>query len=156
MDKNQALLTFLQTCTYIQSNPLFFNFGDIRDGAHQMITQSDDVVLHKPFIDGSVQKRYTMSIDTFKSVAHNPVTASYQDENLSEFIDVQNVMDWINTQNDLRNYPNFGNNCVIEEMKTTTTKPTLLQVDTSQDPPVAIYRISIQIDYVDNSKTIWN
>ena len=41
-------------------------------------------------------------------------------------------------------------------MATLTTKPELLGVDNEVNPPLAVYRISIQIDYIDTSKRIWN
>ena len=87
MDKSRAVLSFLQACPEISATPLFFNFGNVEDNAHQAIINSDDVALHTPFIDGSVAKRFTFSIDSFKSVAYNPVTQEYlaNDENLTEF-----------------------------------------------------------------------
>lgn len=156
MDKSQAMIEFLQTCPTILANPLFFNFGDIKDNAYQAMTKADDIYLQKPYIDGSVQKRYTFSVDSFKSVAYNPVVQGLTDENLSDFKEVQDVLDWINAQDDTRNYPNFGNDCLIEKMQTLTTKPEILGVDNSANPPLAVYRISIQIDYIDYSKRLWN
>jgi hypothetical protein len=156
MDKNQSMIEFLQTCPAIKNNPLFFNFGSIEDNAYLANTKSDDKSLHKPFIDGSVERRYTFSIDSFKSVAHNPVVQGYSDENLTELEEVQKVLDWITEQDELQNFPDFGNDCTVEKMSTLTTKPELVGVDTSSNPPIAVYRISIQIDYIDNSKKLWN
>ena len=154
MDKSQAVLQFLQTCPTVQTNPLFFNFGNVEDNAHQAIIRSDDVALHRPYIDGSVLRRFTFSIDSFKSVAYNPVVSDLSDENLEDFQDVQTILDWINTQNDLRNYPQFDSVYVIESMETLTTKPELVGVDTTLNPPMAVYRISIQIDYIDNTHLV--
>lgn len=155
MDKSQAVLQFLQTCPTVQANPLFFNFGNVEDNANQAIIRSDDVALHRPYIDGSVLRRFTFSIDSFKSVAYNPVVQGLSDENLEDFQDVQAILDWINTQNDLRNYPQFDTEYIIESMETLTTKPELVGVDTTLNPPMAVYRISIQIDYIDNSNRMW-
>lgn len=154
--KTQAVVDFLQTCPEIQSNPMFFNFGSIEENAHQASMSSDDVSLHQPYIDGSVLKRFTFNIDTFKSVAYNPLVSSATDENLEEFSEVQSVLDWVNDQDDAGNYPNFGSDCIIDKMQTLTTRPDLLNVDTTLNPPMAIYRITIQIDYLDNSKKIWS
>jgi hypothetical protein len=41
-------------------------------------------------------------------------------------------------------------------MKTLTTRPQLIGVESSLNPPMAIYRIIIQIDYIDNTKRLWN
>lgn len=156
MDKNQLMVEFLQTCPTIKDNPLFFNFGNVEEDAHQITINSDDVALQKPYIDGSVLKRYTCSIDSFKSVACIPILVGGTDENIEDFAEVQSLLDWINEQGENFNFPNFGENISIEEMKTLTTKPKLLGVESSLNPPMAIYRIIIQIDYIDNTKRLWN
>ena len=156
IDKNQAIVTFLQSCPVIQSNSLFFNFGTVEDGATQATVRSDERALNKPFIDGSVLKRYTFILDNFRSVAYNPIVSGLSDENVDDFATVQSILDWINTQNDLGVYPVFGSDYTIEKMETLTDKPDLVGVDTSLNPPMAIYRISIQIDYIDKTKRIWN
>lgn len=154
MDKNQAMLDFLQTCPAIRYNPLFFNFGKVENNAHQANMNSDDVSMHRPYIDGTEQKRYTFHLDSFKSVAYNPVIQGLPDENLDDFNDVQNLLDWVNEQGELKNYPAFEN-CIIDKMRCLSTKPVLVGVDTTLNPPTAVYRISIQIDYLDISKQVW-
>lgn len=156
MDKDKKMIEFLQTCPTIQANPLFFNFGEIEDGSNQVIPNSDDKMLQKPFVDGSVAKRYTFNVDSFKSVAYNPIIDSSLDENLGYFEEVQAIADWINEQGDANVFPDFGADCIIEKMETQTVKPALLGVDTKKNPPVAIYRIAIQIDYIDTTKMLWN
>lgn len=156
MDKSQSMIDFLQSCPVIKLNPLFFNFGSKEDNAHQAIVKADDVNLQKPYIDGSVEKRYTFSVDSFKTVAYNPVIQGLTDENLDDFKDVQELLDWVTSQDDNRNYPDFGDKCFIDNMKVLTEKPEILGIDTSANPPLAVYRISIQIDYIDSSKVLWN
>ena len=161
VDKNQAIVDFLKTCLKIKNSPLFFNFGDVKDGANQATIRSDDISLHRPYIDGSVLKRYTFTIDCFKSVAYNPVIEgavgeTIVNENVDEMNQVQEILDWINEQGDDGTFPDFGDTCIIEKMGTLTTKPDLVGVDTTLNPPMAVYRISIQIDYIDNTKKIWN
>lgn len=154
MDKNLAMIEFLNTCPYIKDDTLFFNFGNVEEGAHQLVVNSDDVSLQRPYIDGSVLKRYTFSIDSFKSAAYNPVLNGYSDENVDDFKAIQDLLDWVEDQNDAQNFPNFGEDCIIDEMLPLTSKPVLLVADTSVTPPMAIYRISIRIIYLDTSKQI--
>lgn len=155
MDKNKLMIEFLQTCPTLKDNPLFFNFGKVEDNAHQITVNSDDVELQKPYIDGSVLKRYTYSIDSFKSVACIPILECDTDENIEDFAEVQSLLDWVNEQSENMNFPDFGENICIEEMKTLNTKPTLIGVESSLNPPMAIYRITIQIDYIDNTNRLW-
>lgn len=157
VDKNQAVINFLLECPTIANNPLFFNFLNARDDDKQIVTQSNDTLLDKRFVDGGVSKRYTFSIIDFRSVAYQPIPkiAGYSSENVEEMFDVQGIVDWVNEQNDLQNYPDFGNDCVIDSMQTTSNNPSLNGVDSSVTPALAKYSISIRIDYVDNSRAIW-
>lgn len=157
MDKNQAVIDFLLTCPTILANPLFFNFLNAKDNSKQIVTQANETVLNRPFVDGSVLKRYSFSLIDFRSVAYAaiPKAEGYVSENVEEMFDVQGVMDWINEQADNRNYPNFGVDCRIDDMRTTSENPNLNGVDTSVTPALAKYSMTIQIDYLDTSKVIW-
>lgn len=154
-NKTQAMVTFLQSCPALNGDTVFFNFGNVQDNAHQFVTRADDISLQKPFIDGSVSKRYTFIIDTFKSISFNPMVVGYDDENIDDFSNVQQLVDWVNEMGESRVFPDFGNECIIDEMKTLSSKPELLTVDRQVNPPIAVYRVQIQIDYIDNSKKIW-
>lgn len=154
MNKNQAMLEFLQSCPAIRDNPLFFNFGKVENNAHQANMRSDEVSTHRPYIDGTEQKRYTFHLDSFKSVAYNPVIQGLPDENMEDYEEVQALIDWINQQEENKQYPAFEN-CIIDKMRSLSSKPELVGVDTTLSPPMAVYRISIQIDYLDTSKQVW-
>ena len=115
--------------------------------------------MNRTFVDGSEQKRYTFTIIDYRSVAYQAIVKDPQlisaNENVEELLDVQSIMDWINEQADLGNYPDFGENCLIDDMKTTTDNPNTNGVDTSLTPALAKYSISVQIDYIDYSKRIY-
>ena len=156
MDKNKAVVDFLMTCPYMAENPLFFNFGKSVADNKQVVFTATDVNTHKPFIDGSIQKRFTFTIIDYKSVSYKAVIADRSDENMEDVVDVQSILDWINTQNDLRNYPDFGESCTIDSMTALTDQPNLNGVDKSSTVPLAKYSISIKIEYIDYSKSIWD
>lgn len=157
IDKNQAVIDFLLTCPAIQDNPLFFNFLNAKDDNKQLVVTGNEKSINKAFVDGSVQKRFTFTIIDYKSVAYQAIVNSpiLVNENVQEVFETQGIIDWISEQNDSRNFPNFGDDCLIEEMHTLTDNPNLNGVDTSVSPALAKYSISIQIDYVDTSKMIW-
>lgn len=158
IDKNQAIIDFLLQCPTIQENPLFFNFLNAQSDNKQIIVQANDVSLNKNYIDGSILKRYTFSLIDFRSVVFQPLpkVEGYTSENVEELFDVQGILDWVNEQADSENYPDFGEDCYIDNMKTTSDNPNLNGVDTSVTPALAKYSMSIQIDYIDNAKKIWN
>ena len=155
IDKNKVMIKFLRNCPVIDKNPLYFNFGNIEDNSYQVITDSNDTSLSQPYIDGSILKRYTFYIDCFKTIAYNKVIKGYQDENLYDISEVQAILDWVNEQDRNKIYPDFGEDCLIDSMQSTTESPDLHSVEDTTTSPIAVYRISIQIDYIDNTEKLW-
>lgn len=157
VDKNQAMIEYLLTCEDIAQSPLYFNFVEAEGNDKQFVTASNEKTLHQPFIDGSVAKRFTFTIMDFRSVAYSELAKLHvsTNENVEEFLDVQAVIDWIDKQNDEKNFPNFGPDCLIDTITTTSENPNLNGVDTSAKPALAKYSISIQVDYIDTSKCLW-
>ena len=104
MDKNQAMIDYLNNCPAIRDNPLFFNFINAKEDNKQLITVANDKALDKPYIDGSILKMYTLTVIDYKSIAYQaiPKIAGYTDENVEEMFDVQQIMDWVNAQDKLR------------------------------------------------------
>lgn len=156
VDKNQAVIDFLMQCPLIASNPVYFNFAEANDNSKSIITEANDKTLSKPFVDGSVMKRYTFTIIDFKSIVDQalPSILGYTSENVADIMDVQAIMDWITEQADNYNYPNFGPDCIVDDMKTATENPNLNGVDTQSRPKLAKYSMAIIIDYLDISKRI--
>ena len=71
MDKNQAVIDYLLTCEDIQNSPLYFNFINAKDGTKQLLTLSNDKNIQKPYVDGSVEKRYQLTIQDYRSISSN-------------------------------------------------------------------------------------
>lgn len=156
-NKHQAVIDYLVTCPTIQDSPLYFNFINAQDGTNQFLTVSNDEYTSTKYIDGSVQKIYTFTILTFKSVNDIEIVQipGYKNENLSDMEDVQALIDWIQEQEEIHNYPDFGENCIVESIKTTTEEPNFDGIDEQVEPNLAVYSTSIQISYLDISKQLW-
>lgn len=157
IDKNQAVIDYIITCPTILNSPLYFNFINAKDDTNQLFTESTDTYTNKPFIDGSVEKLYTFTIITYKSAADIAVVkqSGYENENLSDMSDIQKLIEWINEQNEARNFPDFGEDCIIDSIETTTEQPKFEGIDEQISPPLAVYSTSIQIKYIDMSKKLW-
>ena len=155
MDKNKAVVDFLLTCSYITDNPLFFNFGKANADNSQLVTSATDIRVNQPYIDGSIKKQYTFTIILYKSVAYRAVVENKADENMEYIVDVQDILDWVNKQGKDRNFPDFGEDCIIDNMQALTDQPNLNSVDKSSTPALAKYSISIKIEYIDYSEVIW-
>ena len=157
VDKNKATVEFLNNCPAVKNSPMFFNFINAKDDNKQFVTVANDVNLHRQYVDGAVAKRYTFTIIDYKSVSYNALAkiTGYEDENMEELLQVQEIIDWITEQDDNKNYPDFGDKCQIDAMRALTDSPNLNGVDTSLTPALAKYSVSIQIDYIDTSKVLW-
>lgn len=158
IDKNQAVIEFLLTCPLIQNSPLYFNFVEAKDKNKQFLTLANDKMVDKPFIDGSVLRRYTFTIQDFRSVAFNALNALNVggNENVEDMLDCQGLIDWITEQAAQQNYPNFGNDCLIESMEALTSNPDMNGVQADGSLFLAKYSVNIRIEYLDKSQKIWN
>lgn len=156
-DKNKAILDFIATYDGIATNPVFVNFINAKDDDIQFLTSSNDVALNRPFIDGSVMKQYTFSLVITKSITDMAIAKDVMtNENVDDIADIQAFMNWVNEQGDNHTYPDFGEDCVIEEMHTTSENPSLDGIDDEVSPALALYSMEIRIDYIDYSKVIWS
>ncbi len=156
IDKNQAIVDFLLTCPAIRDSNLYFNFTEAEDNNKQIVTLANEKALHKAYIDGTIDKQYTFTIIEFKAMTPKPVVEGRVDENVDDMLQVQELIDWITEQDDACNYPNFGENCQIDSIRALTDNPNLNGIDSSISPALAKYSISIQVDYLDTTKAIWN
>ena len=157
MDKNKAILDFITTYSGIETSPIFVNFINAKDNDIQFVTDDNEVFLNRKYIDGSVMKRYTFSLVITKSMTSMAIAKDeLTSENIDDLADIQKFMDWLNDQGENQNYPDFGENCVIEEMHTTAENPSIDGINTEVSPVLALYSVEIRIDYIDYSKVIWS
>lgn len=157
VNKEQAIIDFLRECPAIATNPLFFNFINAKPDNKQLITVGNDKNMNRPYINGSILKRYTFTVIDFKSITYQAIVglSGHDNENVEEYMDIQAIINWVDEQSDARNYPNFGDECDIESMTVLTDNPVLNGTDTQVKPALAKYSFSIQIEYIDNSKALF-
>lgn len=157
IDKTQATINFILTYDGIATSPIFVNFISAKDNDVQLLTDSNDISTNRKFIDGSVMKQYTFSIVVTRSITETAIAKDELDnENITDMADIQKFMDWVNAQGEEHTYPDFGEECVIEEMHTTAENPSLDGINTDVSPALALYSMEIRIDYIDYSKVIWS
>lgn len=154
---NQAIVDYMLQCPQISENALYFNFGEAEDNSKQIITQGNDKAINKPYVDGSVLKRYTFTLFDFRSIAALAVPKNYDyySENIEEIFDVQAIIDWITEQERIKNFPYFGDNCIVQKVQAISDNPNLSGIDISTSPAIARYSVSIQVEYVDITNRKW-
>lgn len=157
VDKNQAVIDYIVNCPTITNSPLYFNFINVEDDTNQFVTQSNERYVSREYIDGSILKIYSFTIITYRSAADIavPKVYGYPNENVSDMSDIQALIDWIKTQNETHNFPDFGEDCIVDEISTTTDNPSFDGIDDQVSPPLAIYSVTIEIRYLDTSKVLW-
>ena len=157
IDKNQAIIDFLLQCPDIANSELYFNFINAEDDNKQIITESNDKFSNRSYIDGSVLKQYTFTLIDFKSITDSALVLiqNYPNENVVDISDVQILINWINEQNKLQNFPDFGEDCEVQSIETTSENPNFEGINTEVTPTLAMYSISIKIEYIDNSEKLW-
>lgn len=169
VDKNQAVIDYLITCPQIKNSPLYFNLINAHDDNVQILTTSQDNQFRKPYIDGSIPKKYTFNLITFKSISDLAVVKNYStstststseedeyiNENVEDLADVQALLDWLQEQDEAQNYPDFGDDCYVDSLNVLTDEPRFDGINTELTPNLAMYTIAIEINYIDTSKMIW-
>lgn len=156
-DKNKAVIDYLLQCPQIQQTPLYFNFINAKDNTNQIVTSANDRYMDKPYVTGAVEKLYTFTIVVFKSITDDAIVKidGFAHENVEELAYIQELINWITEQNELRNYPDFGSDCDIDNITTDEETPKLVGINNQVSPALAMYSVTIQIRYIDNSKVIW-
>ena len=158
VDKNKAMITYLLQCPNIQNSPLYFNFINAKDNHIQIITSYEDRQSSPKYTDGSVMRTLSFRIIKFTSITDLAVvkTSGYPNENVEELEDIQAIIDWVEEQEKIRNYPNFGLHCLIDSISTSSRTPNLDGINADLTPPLAMYSITIKVNYLDSTDCIWN
>lgn len=163
INKNQAVIDYLRTCPYVRDNPLYFNFLTAADKANQLVTDPNDTVSDVRYVDGSVLKHIQFTFVSYLTISDDEIlvdpdtgTATLANENIEDVELIQQLIDWIVEQNDIENYPDFGDKCLVQSISTLTTNPVFDGINTSVSAALAIYSVSVRIEYIDYNKVIWS
>lgn len=169
VDLNKRILDYIYECPVVAKNPMYFAVAEERNNSNQLLPTQEQPRDTIEFVDGTVEKVYRADILMYKSVAYNPIvteevgtsgkripSTTYLNENIEDMTDGQALIDWIEEQNDNRHFPNFGESCIIESVKTTSNRPRLNGINPELEPPLAQYSVGLEITYIDTSKQLWN
>ena len=101
----------------------------------------------KKYITGNVQKEYGFSIIIVKAYS-----SEQDDLNLEAMNFAQAFMDWMDEQNEKKEYPDFGENCTVERMENLQNMPNLSGVN--YEAGLARYMIQAKIIYTERKVNI--
>ena len=118
---------------------LYFNATPYVVGTVTMNMVSGDRIV-KEYITGTKVKQLTLAMDFV--TAYDLQGTS--DLNMDTIDELENFCRWVEEKNKSKEFPDFGTNNIIENIKVLSNVPTML-VDTTQG--LAKYQIQIQINY---------
>lgn len=147
MTKHEAVKKYFEPkVEELAGNILNFNFSPESEDSIALITNYSDKV-KKKYVTGAVQKEYGFTLVIVKSYS------SFQDDlNLEAMNFAQAFMEWLEEQNEKKEYPDFGENCEIQKMENLQNMPNLAGVN--QDGTMARYMIQAKIVYKERKNAI--
>lgn len=135
-EKNNAVWEWVKT--YTDFDKLFYNFCRAEDGNKNFIPNPTDINIRE-YIDGSKLKYYDFAITSFSRFSDIPDS----DENLLDFNQMNDFIEWIDTQDKNKNYPKFSSNCNIIKIKSLNNNPSV----SSDNKDLAKYMVQCRIEY---------
>ena len=139
MTKHTAMYEFFKDIAYkVAADTVNFNFSPESPDSIAFITDYSEKYL-KHYVRGG-KKAYGFSIIVTKYYSMED-----DDINLQSINFAQGLMNWVDKQNKLRNYPKFPENCRIIKMENLQNMPNLAGVNT--DLHLARYMMQMRLEY---------
>lgn len=115
-----------------------FNFSDDSPDSIGIMPSYGETVV-KRFINGDCLKEYPFSI-----VITRDYSTGQDEVNLEAMNMCQSIMQWIDKQNEQKNFPVFPDNCIVESIENMQNLPNISNVSEGKS---ARYVIQIKITY---------
>ena len=122
---------------------LYFNFSDTQTGNIVVATNSGNYVM-KRYLDGSSMRAYDFAMIQYKPLNTVDVNST---ENAETMFDAEQLMEWVDEQEQKHNYPRFEN-CTITKVENLHNMPQISGIDDT----VAKYRFSCRVTYLQKPK----
>lgn len=141
MTKHDAMKAYFEPkIIELVNDVLHFNFSDEATDNIAFLTNYSDKVI-KNYVRAA-QKEYGFTILITKEYS-----TSTDDLNLEAMNFAQRFMDWIEEQNRLENYPDFGSDCEVLKMENLQNMPNLAGVN--QEEGLARYMLQCRVIYME-------
>ena len=122
---------------------LYFNFSDTGNGNVVVATNSGNYVL-KRYTDGSSMRAYDFALIQYKPLNTVDVNSN---ENAEIMFDAEQLMKWIDEQEEKKNYPFFPG-CVVTKIENLQNMPSVAGMNDTE----AKYLFSCRITYLQKTK----
>lgn len=139
MTKHEIMVDYVKE----KVEDLSFNFASDSAMSVSFITDFTGKVVKKYIRAADKEYRFSILINWHYSINNDDV-------NLKAMNVAQEFADWIDTQNSLKNYPDFGEKCQVKKIETLQNMPNLATVDMESE--VAQYRIPCRVLYFEKER----
>ena len=114
MNRYEKVMELIKQCPLV-GNDTYFNFIDEtnNDGNTTLATVPYGQLIRK-YVDGEKLRKMQFEIRQIRPLAQYSNTNA----NMEEMQKVKEFLDWINEQGRIKNYPDFGENCIIQFLGT--------------------------------------
>jgi hypothetical protein len=138
MNKHQAVYDFVSGAPL--ASDWYFNFAPMQTGDN-MVAALKSEQPDEQFIDGSGYKAYDFTIVLYRTPDKGEGSAI---ANIADLQVAQSVMDWLRLQDEAGNFPDFGEDCIVERIEILNNMPQAAELKEVQ---VAQYTFSCRIKY---------
>lgn len=139
MTKHEAMAAFFSPKLAEISANMNFNFSDDSPDSIGFLTNYADKTVKKYVRVGAV-KEYGFTIIATKTYSQ------YEDDiNLEAMQFVQNLMDWVDSKNKAKEFPEFPENCQIQKIEALQNMPSVAGVNLDQN--LARYSFQCRVVY---------
>lgn len=135
MDKNKAVFEWLKECPVFDR--LFFNFGTAKENTSTFIPVPTDFTVKRD-IFGIETKHYDFAVSIFGKVDDITFDGA---ENISDMNSLQQLTEWIKAQNKEHKFPDFGENCYIDEISVVQNIPASMRMMQNISKYLSQYRV---------------
>lgn len=147
MTKHDAMVAYMSPkAEELAGRLLDFNVASGSVGNISFLTNYSDKV-RKKYLRAGAEKEYGFTI-----LISQPFSEDTDDLNLKAMDFVQEFMDWIDLQNQKRDFPDFGAGCQVKKLENLQNMPNLAAVD--WDNLEAQYMIQCRVLYFEKEKKI--
>lgn len=153
MDFITPFIEWLLKSNYIKNNKVFLNAVEAQDNNVQIVTQQIAENQVTKYIDGSKTYPITFSINNFKTISYNQIVKSMVsgNENISDWLDVSKVIEFVNEMEDKKQYPIFPNGITVEKVYCQYNTPNTPAIDSSSSPALAKFTIPIVFEVFEDA-----
>lgn len=138
-----AVMALIETCPLVGQDAYFNFISDADQDENTSLLTTPYGALVKKYVDGSKVKKIQCEIRQIKPLSR----VSNSSENMEQMQKVQEFLNWINEQGAQKNFPDFGVDCEVLDIRTPdgVDYPSIVGITDG----AALYAFPFEITYIE-------